>query len=128
MWDVTDPVAPVMLSETLGALPYGLPALAGDVLWVGVYNATASETTYDVSGPANPVLYRDDFWDGANAWNAHPCSTIQTGSVFVGDYLFSGRYEVFQRFDFSDCEYGPPVDPALIFADGFEAGDTGGWS
>lgn len=85
-----------------------IASLAYPIVWVGMYNATGYEATYDLSSPSSPQLLHDDFWrGGANSqpWNDWLCSTIQTGSTFTKDgrFLFAGRYEVLQRFDFTGC-------------------------
>jgi hypothetical protein len=106
---------------------YSLAALDDPLLWVGTYNGTAAESTYDLTDPSAPVEYHAEFWDGANSWNSWPCQTIQTGTVILDGYVISGRYEVLQRLDFNGCEYGPQLPEGWIFGDDFESGGTDAW-
>jgi hypothetical protein len=115
VWRVDDLSDPTSIATFSGDDGNTLASLAYPIAWVGTYNATGQETTYDLTDPYNPVLLHDTFWNPGKPWNDWPCATIQTGSAFngSGEFLYSGRYEVLQRFDFRDCRV-PNVPSAAI--------------
>lgn len=125
VWDVWDPTAPVLLSVT--SLPITAPAMSVEVRWPYAYVSTmagvstGSTHLFDLTDPAHPSELTPEFWDSAQPWNSFNWMSNK-GGVWWGDNLYLARYSVGERFVLH-----VEVDPALVFADGFESGDTGGW-
>lgn len=141
VWDITDPVAPVLLSTT--PLPLAIPAMAVALRWPYVYVGTmhtvdtGSGHLFDITHPTAPVELDPGFWTAfpppcvqgsvvppasAHPWNDYPCASNK-GGVWWGDNLYLARYSVGERFLLHTG-----ADPELVFADGFDDGTTAAWS
>ena len=107
LWRISDLANPQPIIDIATPEGYTITSLAYPIVWAGAYQTTGMETTFDIdlSNPDSPQLLDDWFWGPARPWNQHPCATSQTGSTFTrdGNYLFAARYEVLQRFDFTEC-------------------------
>ena len=72
-------------------------------------------------GPQRRISYWSSYYDqatdGSSAFAPH-------GGRFHGAYFYRGAQTLFDVHRWT----GPPIDPSLIFADGFESGTTSAWS
>jgi hypothetical protein len=86
---------------------------------------------YDVRTPTSPVKLvaaESYFHQSVVGPQNPPLGCLDRNSeagVIVGDWLYLPRWVVAQSYDLSGCI--APVDPALVFADGFESGGLEAW-
>jgi hypothetical protein len=125
VWNIYNPTAPVLLSTT--ALPITAAGMSAEVRWPYAYVSTmagvstGSTHLFDLTDPAHPVEVNSGFWDSSQPWNSFNWMSNK-GGTWWGDNLYLSRYSVGERFLLTVEQ---PVQ--LIFTDGFESGDTGGW-
>jgi hypothetical protein len=126
VWRIDDPAAPHRLSLTplwAGVRAWGVE-LRWPYVWVGAMHTLDAGSTYlwDVSDPARPLSVDPGTWDPAQPWNSYPCSGNKGGTWDpVTDTLRLSRHSVGETFQLH-------TNPAAIFADGFESGNTAAWT
>ncbi len=122
IYDIVDPANPVLLSSQAGN--WGLAAIRYPFVWVADGSTPDSSVTWDITDPADPQLLDPGFWDSEHPWNNHGegCEW-PGGAVFSDDAstLYFPRYSVVQLIDAGSCDI-------TLIGDGFESGDTSGWS
>jgi len=122
IYDISDPADPVIIAARSGK--WDLAAIRYPFIWVADSSSADSSVTWDITDPSEPQPLDPDFWNPSHPWNSHNdhCEW-PGGAVFSGDgsTLYFPRYSVVQMIGFEGC------DPT-ISGDGFEIGDTSGWS
>ena len=102
--------------------------------WIGFYQqcaTTLDQNNFLRSYSNDTYLWYDEIVDRGSDWwdeQADPVGCIQEyGAAFTSHRdLHLARYGLGVSLDFL-CLSEPP-DPAVIFTDGFESGDTSAWS
>ncbi len=113
VYDVSDPAAPVELAEM--TMPIGYANVAG-ISDFGILTASKGTGT-GIWFWKNGSIINQDFWDITHPWNSYPRSSNYDVEM-VGEWMYFARFSVLEKIHICND---------LIFADGFETGDTSKW-
>ncbi len=113
VYDVSDPANPVELATM--TMPIGYANVAG-ISDSGILTASKGTGT-GIWFWKNGSIIDQSFWDISHPWNSYPRSSNWDVEM-VGEWMYLARFSVLEKIH---------VCNDLIFADGFETGDTSKW-